>query len=100
MVRRDQGRTDMIKNKWGVSAHSRLGTNRRSKPMPHCEWDWPPERRFLHSKPLIDADPLCGSDPMDRRIADVVVKVIVGVIKVAVVVVILFVWLVYMLLRI
>ena len=103
MARRDQVRTDMIKNQWGVSAHSRWATKRRSKPVPHCEWDWPPERRFLHSSPLIDADPPCGSGgsgPMDRRIADVVLKVIVGAIKVAVVVVILFVWLVYLLLRI
>jgi hypothetical protein len=71
--------------------------------MPRCEWDWPPERRYLDSSPLIDADRPCGFGvPLstDRRIAHMVVKVIVGALKMTVVVALLLVWLIYTLVRI
>lgn len=53
-----------------------------------CEWDWPPERRYLRASPtIIDVDlagKSCAYHTTNRRIADVVLKGVVLAVKIAV----------------
>ena len=67
-----------------------------------CEWDWPPERVYLPSGPMIDIDPPHETGavrPTKRRLVDVLIEGTVAALKLTVVLVILFAWLIFVLMR-
>jgi hypothetical protein len=100
-VLRPRGLT-MTEGKSWAGAKRRSATKRRATALAPCEWDWPPERRYLPPGPTIDIDPPCETGALRRArrpIAEVLIKAMVEALKIAVAVVIFFACLIYVLVR-
>jgi hypothetical protein len=82
----------MIKGNYRAMAKPRTGARRRAKTRSRCEWDWPPERRYLCADPILDAGLSRNDDgppPTQCRNSNLFVQFGVLALKVAVAIVVI-----------